>query len=132
MQKPRKPAPQSAPRLPSDLGEVRTVMAADRTMMAWVRTALSMFSFSFAIYKFLEGLKVEKLLGMPNSPQHVGLFLSGLGVLSLIMGAFEYRMTLKDLNKTGPFMLRRPVFLIAVILSVAGVALFVSIARNML
>jgi putative membrane protein len=31
----------------------RTRMAAERTLMAWVRTALSMIGFGFTIYKFL-------------------------------------------------------------------------------
>ena len=30
--------------LPQDLGTLRTVMAADRTLMAWIRTSLSMLS----------------------------------------------------------------------------------------
>ncbi|MEI9889510.1 MAG: DUF202 domain-containing protein [Caulobacteraceae bacterium] len=38
-----------APILPADLGELRTIMAADRTLMAWIRTALSMLSFGFTI-----------------------------------------------------------------------------------
>ena len=42
--------------LPSDLGEIRTIMAADRTLMAWIRTSLSMLSFGFTIYKFLQAI----------------------------------------------------------------------------
>src|SRR3546814_19011455 len=44
------------PARPKDLGELRTVMAADRTLMAWIRPALSMFSFGFTIYKVLESM----------------------------------------------------------------------------
>ena len=32
----------------------RNKLAAERTLMAWVRTALSMISFGFTIYKFLQ------------------------------------------------------------------------------
>jgi len=35
----------------------RTRLAAERTLMAWVRTALSMISFGFTIYKFLQVLQ---------------------------------------------------------------------------
>ena len=31
-------------------------MAADRTLMAWIRTTLSMISFGFTIYKFLQAM----------------------------------------------------------------------------
>ena len=55
--------------LPVDLGETRTIMAADRTLMAWIRTALSMLSFSFTIYKFLEGVAGQRALAHPNSPR---------------------------------------------------------------
>ena len=32
----------------------RNKLAAERTLMAWIRTALSMISFGFTIYKFLQ------------------------------------------------------------------------------
>ena len=32
----------------------RTRLAAERSLMAWIRTALSMIAFGFTIYKFLQ------------------------------------------------------------------------------
>ncbi len=116
-----------APILPSDLGELRTIMAADRTLMAWIRTALSMLSFGFTIYKFLEGAEGQRPRADPNSPQQVGLFLVGLGIASMVLGTFSYWATLKDLNRTEAFRLGRPTLLIAAILSASGVAMFISI-----
>ena len=54
----------------------RTAMAADRSLMAWVRTALSMISFGFTIYKLLEGFAQagEHLRGA-STPRDMGLFL---------------------------------------------------------
>jgi putative membrane protein len=125
-------APKSAgrrpPELPTDLGELRTVMAADRTLMSWIRTAMAMLSFSFTIYRFLEGVKVEHELTSHNVPQNVGLFLAGIGTLSIATGTFEYWTTLRDLNRMEKFRLGRPVLLIAGILACSGVALFCSIA----
>ena len=37
----------------------RTRMAAERTLMAWVRTALSLIGFGFTIYKFLQVLQEQ-------------------------------------------------------------------------
>src|ERR1700749_2524810 len=96
--------PGAAPRhrsygLPSDLGAMRTVMAADRTLMAWVRTALSMLSFGFTIYKFLETVAQQSPKPPPHSPQQVGLFLAALGTLSMVLGTVSYWTTLQDLQK---------------------------------
>ena len=42
-----------------ELALQRTVMAADRTLMAWTRTALSLITFGFTIYKFLQYARQE-------------------------------------------------------------------------
>jgi putative membrane protein len=117
------------PVLPTDQGEMRTIMAADRTLMAWIRTGLSMISFGFTIYKFLESVpKTERVIPDTNSPQQVGLFLCGIGTLSIILGTWSYFQTLRDLNRTEQFRLGRPTLLIAMIISLAGLAMFLAIA----
>lgn len=118
------------PRLPSDLGAVRTVMAADRTLMAWIRTALSMLSFGFTIYKFLETVAEQSRVPPPHSPQQVGLFLAALGTASMVIGTISYWITLRDLQKVEKFRLGRAVLVIALIISLAGVTLFVTMLRR--
>jgi putative membrane protein len=119
-------------RLPSDLGTLRTVMAADRTLMAWVRTSLSMLSFGFTIYKFLEAAAKANELPRPDSPQRVGLFLAAIGTLSMVLGLVSYWTTLKDLQRTEEFRLGRPTLVISLIMTVAGVALFLAIAGRVI
>ena len=97
------------PVLPSDLGELRTIMAADRTLMAWIRTSLSMLSFGFTIYKFLQSVGGQAPLEHPESPRQVGLFLVGMGVAAIVLGTFGYWVTLKDLQRTETFRIGRPV-----------------------
>jgi putative membrane protein len=117
------------PVLPADQGEMRTIMAADRTLMAWIRTGLSMISFGFTIYKFLEAVpKSERVIPDANSPQQVGLFLCGIGTVSIILGTWSYWQTLRDLNRTEQFRLGRPTLFIATIISLAGLAMFLAIA----
>jgi putative membrane protein len=118
------------PALPSDMGTMRTIMAADRTLMAWIRTALSMFSFGFTIYKVLEGVAEQGVLPHSDTPQRVGLFLAGLGTASMVLGLFSYWTTLQDLRRTEAFRLGRPSLLISAIMTVAGLALFVGIATR--
>ena len=118
--------------LPSDLGEIRTILAADRTLMAWIRTSLSMLSFGFTIYKFLQTIAANGNMEHPNSPQTVGLFLTGMGVAAIVLGTIGYWVTLRDLQKVEKFSFGRPVLLLALIMSVAGVASFVSIATKLI
>lgn len=121
-----------APALPTDMGTMRTIMAADRTLMAWIRTSLSMLSFGFTIYKFLEGAAQQKMLPRSGTPQDVGLFLAGVGTLSMILGVFSYWATLKDLRRTEQFRLGRPTLLISAIMTLAGTAMFLGIASRVI
>jgi len=118
--------------LPSDMAEMRTIMAADRTMMAWIRTSLSMLSFGFTIYKFLQTVASDSPMEHPDSPQQVGLFLVGMGVAAIVLGTFGYWVTLRDLERIEHFRIGRPVLLLALIMSIAGVASFVSIAARLI
>jgi len=120
------------PALPSDMGTMRTIMAADRTLMAWIRTALSMFSFGFTIYKVLEGVADQGMLPHSDTPQRVGLFLAGLGTASMALGLFSYWTTLKDLRRTEAFRLGRPSLLISAVMTFAGIVLFVGIAARVI
>lgn len=117
--------------LPNDMGEMRTVMAADRTLMAWIRTSLSMLSFGFTIYKFLDALAEHNEIAASHSPQRVGLFLAGMGTAAMVLGTISYWTTLRDLNRVEEFRLGRPVLIMALVMSFAGIALFVSIAGRL-
>jgi putative membrane protein len=105
-------------------------MAADRTLMAWIRTSLSMFSFGFTIYKILQSMAEAGSIARSESPRRVGLFLAGLGTGAILLGTFGYWLTLRDLQRTGEFRLWRPVLLMATIMSLVGVALFIGILNH--
>jgi putative membrane protein len=66
------------------------------------------------------------------SPRHVGLFLVGMGVLAMLLGTFSYWTTLNDVKRTEDFRLGRPVLAMALVMSVAGVAMFIGIATRVL
>ena len=108
-------------------------MAADRSLMAWVRTALSMISFGFTIYKLLQAFQASGgVLRRPDSPRNIGLFLIGLGTVSLVMGTIEYWGTLREIVPPNQFRIWRPIFVIALVMSAIGVILFVSIIGRLL
>jgi len=112
----------------TDMATSRTLMAADRTLMAWVRTALSLNSFGFTIYKVLQGLaQTGVTLPHGDTPRIVGLFMTGMGTLAMLMGTVEYAQSLRDLRSFEDIRLTRPAFIMAVLMSVMGVSLFLSI-----
>jgi putative membrane protein len=110
----------------------RTVMAADRSLMAWVRTGLSLISFGFTIYKFLEYSREQanasgnKLSGT-SSPELVGLFLVGMGVISLVLGIIENIHNVKLLSDHYNLRRTRYALFMAVILSIFGLFLLFTI-----
>ena len=116
----------------TQLATKRTLMAAERSLMAWVRTALSMISFGFTIYKFLQALPENGVRVMQADARTVGLFLVGLGTLSMLAGLIEYRQALVDLNQPRFPAIRRPAFVIALILGVCGTVVFFSIVTQQL
>jgi len=116
----------------TDMAVTRTVMAADRSLMAWVRTGLSLISFGFTIYKFLEYAREDlvasgKNIGDFSSPKVIGLFLIGLGVLSLLMGIAENEATIKVLKKNHVFKRIRYSFFLSIILVLFGIILFLAV-----
>ncbi len=117
----------------TELAASRTLMAADRSLMAWVRTALSMISFGFTIYKLLQSLEQSGVaIRHIESPRIMGLFLTGLGTVSMVMGTVEYWYRLRDLRKLQAFGIWRPSFVMALIMSATGLALFLSIVSRIL
>ncbi|MDM0021392.1 YidH family protein [Variovorax saccharolyticus] len=120
-------------RLNTDLAIERTLMAADRSLMAWVRTALSMISFGFTIYKVLEAMQQQA--GMPaptESPRNMGLFLTALGTLAMVMGTIEYWVRLKSLRRDMRLHLMQPSLIMALIMSITGLGIFAGIILRLL
>lgn len=115
------------------LAATRTVMAADRTLMAWVRTGMSMITFGFTVYKLLAEAQARGMvLPRETTPRNLGLFLIGVGTISMIMGKIEYWSTLKGMGQFHPFRIWRPSFIMAVVMSVAGLVLFFGVLVRIL
>ncbi len=70
----------------------RTRLAAERTLMGWIRTSFSMMTFGFTIYKVMQEL--GQLNTAPNAPvaesRHLGLALAGLGTLALMIACVQH------------------------------------------
>mgnify|MGYP003417739599 CR=1 FL=1 len=110
----------------------RTVMAADRSLMAWVRTGLSLISFGFTIYKFLDYSREQITAtgiqpGGVSSPKLVGLFMVGMGILSLIFGTIENVSIVRKLRGQYTFSYARYSLIMAGFLTIFGLIIFFGI-----
>ena len=94
MSTPTRPAPDS-----TQLALDRTWLAHERTLMAWVRTAASMISFAFSVYKFFEFSETQRKV-TPGffSPRAFAIFLSGVGIVSLLLAVINREREVRQLT----------------------------------
>jgi putative membrane protein len=115
------------------LSAERTLMAADRSLMAWLRTALSMISFGFTIYKLLQGFEeAGAQLPHASTPRTMGMFLTGMGTVAMVLGTIEYWYRLQDLRKHSDFALLRPSLVMSLLMCAVGLFLFIAIIARAL
>jgi putative membrane protein len=78
-------------------GWLRTRMSVERTLMSWVRTAVSLIGFGFTIVQFFG--RTQHMLGVkpaqfPEAPRYLGLALIFCGIAALLISVWQYRWTL--------------------------------------
>ena len=108
-------------------------MAAERTLMAWIRTALAMISFGFTIGRLGEALaspEVDLIFGRTTDVAGVAFYLVVLGTLALILASVQYRVDVAALR--GQALKRRPspAFVIAILLSLFGIFVFTDLVTR--
>jgi putative membrane protein len=108
----------------TELALYRTALAASRSLMAWVRTGLSMNGFGYTVYKFVLSFadRVE-----PHAAHHFGLFLIGLGTLSILFGCIEYWQTAREMREVYQVPMRKFPLIMAGLLGSLGLLLFLGV-----
>ena len=121
--------PQTDLKLTDILALDRNKLAAERTLMAWVRTALSMISFGFTIYKFLQVIDEQSGVPVlrPNAPRNVGLVLTGLGTFVVIAASIQHWSYVKNLRTEKPYQPCDLSFIVACLIAILGALIFGSI-----
>jgi putative membrane protein len=121
---------QSAPALDNStiLAFDRTRAAYERTMMAWIRTATSLITFGFTIYKFFQieappPGRQNRLIG----PRGFAFILVSIGLFSLIVATIEYRQNIRTLGARYAGKQRSLAVLVAALISILGVLALVAI-----
>lgn len=116
----------------TELARERSREAADRTLMAWIRTALALIGFGFGIAKFRDVL-VEAGLRQGHDPIHstliFGLSFIALGIFGLLAAVVQHwrilqHIKLENFQYTG---FRPLVMIAAIILLFIGLFAFIAI-----
>jgi putative membrane protein len=115
--------PAATPDTGTRLAIDRTWLAHERTMMAWVRTAASLISFGFTIYKFFQlELAKQHLADAPLiGPREFALLMIGIGLCGLVLGFVEHHRSLRVMRSSFDHALPRSIAgIVAVLVSLLG------------
>ena len=81
----------------------RTILSHERTLMSWVRTATSLITFGFTIYKFFQ-LELENRPPLHGviGPRQFAILMISIGLFSLMIATIQYRVYRNDLRTRYP------------------------------
>jgi putative membrane protein len=117
---------------------IRTRLSLERTMMSWLRTAVALIGFGFAIVQYLEHLEETpgaRAAYLPHAPRYLGLALIACGILALVIAIWQYFWTVRymwgepytplaGLTKEGK---QSPVIAVAIALIMIGLFAFFAV-----
>ena len=121
-------------KLPMDasvrLSYERTMLSHERTLMAWIRTATSLITFGFTVYKFF----AFERGGSPRPPHHqlfgpreYAMLMIGIGLIGLVLAALQNRQHRTRMRESG---LKAPLSyttFVAILIGVLGLLSLVSV-----
>jgi putative membrane protein len=121
----------------NELARERSRQAADRTLMAWVRTALSLIGFGFGVAQFRDILVRTELVARrspeyPSTALYFGLAFISLGVLGLLAATIQHWRILQHI-KQDQFQysgFRPLVFIMSTALITIGVLAFIAVVAQ--
>lgn len=116
---------------------LRTVLGLQRTLMAAVRTGVSLIGFGFTVAQFFQRIKKNLPEGVRDIgeevPRNLGLVLIGAGVLALAMFTWQYHAAMRYMH-SEPFKtiaqekpMHTSVYILSWVVMLIGVMAFLSI-----
>ena len=89
------------PNITNELARERNRAAADRTLLAWIRTSIAMIGFGFGVGKLTDVLE-KQTAPIPNEPIDSGIIFGEafitLGIFSLLAAIVQYWRILKRID----------------------------------
>jgi putative membrane protein len=122
---------------------IRTRLSLERTLMSWVRTAVSLIGFGFTIVQFFDrlgGMKQVEQPMMPDAPRYLGLSLIAAGILALLISVAQFRRTVKYISH-GQFTplagiegapVHTPIYAVSIALIFIGIFAFIAVLTRAL
>ena len=88
----------------TQLAKERNRAAAERTLMAWIRTCLSLISFGFGIDRIITAIEASQIGDRVNPVQLsriLGLAFIALGTYAMLSAAIEHQKELDHIQREG-------------------------------
>jgi putative membrane protein len=124
--------------LANELAKERNRAAYDRTLMAWIRTAISLIGFGFAIAKSYEYIQMDEMektgrfIDQIHAPLWFGMSFIVLGMLCILGGVIQYGEVVKQLQ-SGQFTYGEPrplAKIVALILLIIGIFALITLFQR--
>ncbi len=105
----------------------RTRNSYENTMMSWIRTATSLITFGFSIYKFFQmdaptQAEPKRLIG----PREFAFILVSIGLLSLVLATLQHRQSIRVLGAQYAGQPSSLALLVAALISILGILALVA------
>lgn len=117
----------------TELAKERNRAAAERTLMAWIRTCLSLISFGFGVDRIITALQKSLIPDYFDDPLHltriIGLSFIGIGTVAIILAAIEHKQELHHIKQKNYRYKSRSslAFMVAISISITGLFAFIGI-----
>lgn len=101
------PTPNPPPNIQAELAKERNRAAAERTLMAWIRTCLALISFGFGIDSIVSAIRGLQLSDAPHTVHFsriLGLAFVTLGTYAMIVATYEHRQELKHIQRQSSYL----------------------------